>query len=419
MTARTICPISVLDLFAGCGGLTQGFHDFQPEPGEPSPFRTVGAVEWDIAAASTYAANFADEAGGNDHIFAGDIKDWDPGVIDSSVDVILGGPPCQGFSGLGKEDPDDPRNKLWEEYVRVVLSLEPKIFVIENVDRFFRSREFELLKASTSDAGKLRAYKLEAKILNAADYGVPQARKRAIVLATHRDIVSKHPKREPMRHPRPTHRKPNKNSDAPMLLDVLKDWVPASVVFSTTSAETPTTELPDRYCQPLGTRLPGTFRTSELHIGRNPTARSLARYRAIPEGGNRKDLPAHLSTPNWIKHKNGSGDVMGRMYWDQPSVTIRTEFYKPEKGQYLHPQWDRDDPARSVDRPITHFEAARLQSFPDSFGWCGTKVEIARQIGNAVPPMLAEAIARHLESYLRGTAGEPAPLPCRLCAGGR
>ena len=87
---------------------------------------------------------------------------------------------------------------------------------------------------------------------------------------------------------------------------------------------------------------------------------------------------------------------MGRMEWDKPSLTIRTEFFKPEKGRYLHPQWDTHDPDKCVNRPIGHWEGARLQSFPDDFVWCGSKIEIAKQIGNAVPPLLAEAVARHL-----------------------
>jgi DNA (cytosine-5)-methyltransferase 1 len=105
------------------------------------------------------------------------------------------------------------------------------------------------------------------------------------------------------------------------------------------------------------------------------------------------------------------------MHWDKPSLTIRTEFFKPEKGQYLHPQWEEGANGHRVDRPITHLEAARLQSFPTDFEWCGTKVQIAKQIGNAVPPMLAEALAHHLKPYLRGTAnnGRAKKIPCRLC----
>jgi DNA (cytosine-5)-methyltransferase 1 len=91
---------------------------------------------------------------------------------------------------------------------------------------------------------------------------------------------------------------------------------------------------------------------------------------------------------------------MGRMRWDAPSLTIRTEFFKPEKGQYLHPQWEPDDSSRRANRVITHLEAALLQDFPDDFLWCGSKIEIAKQIGNAVPVGLAHAIARQVRAYL-------------------
>jgi DNA (cytosine-5)-methyltransferase 1 len=91
---------------------------------------------------------------------------------------------------------------------------------------------------------------------------------------------------------------------------------------------------------------------------------------------------------------------MGRMRWDAPSLTIRTEFYKPEKGQYLHPQWDAKDPSRRVNRVITHYEASLLQDFPPEYQWVGPKTEIARQIGNAVPAGLAQAIAKHVRPHL-------------------
>ena len=90
--------------------------------------------------------------------------------------------------------------------------------------------------------------------------------------------------------------------------------------------------------------------------------------------------------------------MMGRLKWDKPALTIRTEFWKPEKGRALHPEWSPSDPSQCVNRSITHWEAARIQSFPDDFVWCGTRAEIARQIGNAVPPLLAEALARDLRA---------------------
>lgn len=407
MTVSTTNPINVIDLFAGCGGFTRGFHEFRPGlEATSSPFRTVGAIEWDVPAASTYAANFAGEAGGKDHIFAGDIKYWTRDMAGSDVDVILGGPPCQGFSGLGRENPADPRNQLWREYVRVVKAVDPKIFVVENVDRFFRSPEFALLHEATEQGGALHDYVLECKILNAADYGVPQARRRAIVLATHRDLMKLHPEERPLTHPVATHRKREKSkaTDALVSLDeIFPPWTPASTIFEETNVDTESTELPDRECDPLGTLLPGTYRTTELHIGRNPTQRSLDRYAAIPPGGNRHDLPRHLSTDSWWNHHSGSGDVMGRMHWDRPAVTIRTEFYKPEKGRYLHP---------FANRPITHLEAALLQGFPKDFLWCGSKVQIARQIGNAVPVGLSLALASVLHEYLEVT-GQLHRAPCR------
>jgi DNA (cytosine-5)-methyltransferase 1 len=132
---------------------------------------------------------------------------------------------------------------------------------------------------------------------------------------------------------------------------------------------------------------------SQLHIGRNPTPVSLARYRCVPPGGNRFDLMKQrpdLTPGCWKRKKTGSTDVFGRLSWDDPALTIRTEFFKPEKGCYLHPEFDR---------PITHWEAARLQTFPDDYVFCGSKIEIARQIGNAVPPLLAEALANHMKAY--------------------
>ena len=158
--------------------------------------------------------------------------------------------------------------------------------------------------------------------------------------------------------------------------------------------------LPHRMWRFDGTDVPGTFTGIDLHLGRRPTAKSLLRYDCVPPGGGRFDLPDELLPDCWRNKPTGTTDVMGRMRWDQPSLTIRTEFFKPEKGQYLHPQWEAGDPANRVNRPITHLEAARLQGFPDDFRWCGSKIGIAKHIGNAVPVGLATAIAEHLKPHL-------------------
>lgn len=345
--------IRLLDLFAGCGGLTAGFAS----TGRYDP---VGAVEHDLHAAATYAHNFGD------HVFAGDIERWVEGSL-PAADVVVGGPPCQGFSALGKQNPDDPRNGLWQHYVTVLERVRPAFFVIENVPQFLGSPEFDLLIGQSRSRGRLSGYRLEAYVLNAADYGTAQNRRRAVVFGRRKGVKEVG---EPMRVPRRA------------LRDVIPSWASSAVRDI---------DLPDSFVTFRGSRVPGPFKLKNVHVTRRPTALSLARYRAIPPGGNRMNLPDELLTPCWRRHRSGSGDVMGRLTWDKPAVTIRTEFYKPEKGRYLHP---------TEDRPITHAEAALIQGFAEDFEFCGSKSSIARQIGNAVPPPLAAAIARHLESRI-------------------
>ncbi|MGW3329343.1 DNA cytosine methyltransferase [Streptomyces rubiginosohelvolus] len=437
-------PVTVLDLFSGCGGFTQGFHEFRPEgaPGDTGPyFRSVAAVEHDAAAAATYAVNFgADRRHRNipgARVHLGNIEDWTPAADERDADVVVGGPPCQGFSALNRNKKGTERNRLWEEYVRVVEEIKPKIFVIENVDRFLKSDEFQNLLKEVGAGGRLAEYRLvdppghvpsdseERKIkrylLNAADYEAVQARRRAIVIGVRKDVEDG----RTMAYPEPTRTRPPRHA-TPQTLDglgtALPNWRAVDEVFDETRRWEPLgTELPDlkAYVEDVSTRVLGVFTTQDLHFGRNPEELSRARYQAIPPGGNRKNLREkwyttdetgkirifdeekpqgvkttvfYLSTPSWDNHNSGSGDVMGRLRLGEPSVTIRTEFFKPEKGRYLHP---------TDARPITHYEAARIQGFPRDFKWCGSKTDIARQIGNAVPIPLGKAIASAIHSFLR------------------
>ncbi|MEI7035021.1 DNA cytosine methyltransferase [Streptomyces pratensis] len=438
-------PVTVVDLFSGCGGFTQGFHEFRPEgaPTSSGPyFRSLAAVEHDTSAAATYAVNFGTRRRHKNipaaRVHLGNIEDWEPAADERDADVVVGGPPCQGFSALNRDKKGTERNRLWEEYVRVVEDIKPKIFVIENVDRFLKSKEFQNLLKEVGTGGRLADYRLvdppghipsdsdERKIkrylLNAADYEAVQARRRAIVIGVRKDIENG----RTMAYPIPTRARPprqgiSRTSDGPE--KELPYWRAVDEVFNETRQWEPLgTELPDSKIdvEDVSTRTLGVFTTEDLHFGRNPEPLSRARYKAIPPGGNRKNLRAkwftedgegnillfneehpqgvtspttYLSTSSWDKHNSGSGDVMGRMRLGEPSVTIRTEFFKPEKGRYLHP----------IDaRPITHYEAARIQGFPRDFKWCGSKTEIARQIGNAVPIPLGKAIASAIHAFLRG-----------------
>lgn len=351
---------TTIDLFAGCGGLTRGFVD--------AGFEHVAANELDVAAASSFAANF-----GKEGVSCGDVADF---VDVPRADVVVGGPPCQGFSQIGTRNPEDPRNSLWREYMRVVLAANPQVFVLENVGRFCKSAEFDLLMQEFS-RGSLRRWKhVTAGVVNAADYGVPQVRKRTLIVASRVGHV-------PL--PNPTHAK--KGAEG------LPPWVTLGGAIGEVDWTVETTQLPSSSVEFFGERVPGIFKSMDIHVGRNPTELSLRRYDQIPPGGGRFDLPWDMQPPCWQNKKSGTTDVMGRLQWGEPSVTIRTEFNKPEKGRYLHPQWEKRSRKNRVNRALTHYEAALIQSFPEDYLWCGTKTQIARQIGNAVPPRLAEAVA--------------------------
>lgn len=368
-------PPTLIDLFAGCGGMTQGFVR--------SGFKPVLAVEHDRAAASTYAVNF-----GEDHTFYGDIATL-PDADIPKADIVIGGPPCQGFSNLGSKDVNDPRNKLWKEYLRVVLRADAKIFVLENVERFSRSTEFEMLLAE-ADGGLLNDYELTWGVLLAADFGVAQRRPRTILIGSRVGRVEL---------PKPTH--------ARVAGDRLPQWQTVRSRIGELPRMPKTTQLPEKSIEIFGERISGPHSGLALHFGRNPTAVSLDRYDHVPPGGGRFNLPDHLLPRCWREKKTGTTDVMGRMRWDAPSLTIRTEFFKPEKGQYLHPQWNADDASDRVNRVITHLEASLLQDFPRDFKWCGSKTQIAKQIGNAVPVGLAEAVADQVKSQLTLATQEP------------
>jgi DNA (cytosine-5)-methyltransferase 1 len=340
-----------MDLFAGCGGMTCGFHD-------TDRFESTFAVEFDRYAASTYEANFADV-----ELLAIPIE----GVrVFPKADIVIGGPPCQGFSALNRNLVGFERRSLWRHYLRALEQSEAAAFVMENVPELLRSDEYAEFKIRAETLG----YGVEGRILNAADYGVPQRRRRAIVVGT-RGLA--------FAWPEPTHADPE--------------------------------------TLPLGRRPWRTFRDAveglplkpsgrAWHVGRNPKPTSIRRYKAVPrDGGDRFQMQRNLDRSGlgelvpacWRNKPKGTTDVFGRLWWDRPVLTIRTEFYKPEKGRYLHP---------SAHRPITIREAARCMGFEDSFELPLDQpmTEIAKQVGNAVPPPLARQIAEAVAVALDAAA---------------
>lgn len=356
--------LRLVDLFAGCGGMTAGFVG-------TGLFTPVGAVELERDAASTYALNFGEE-----HIYHGDIANWLSGEI-PDADVVIGGPPCQGFSNLGHRWNRDPRNALWRRYVDAIARIKPQAFVLENVDRFAKSGQLQGLLRETYRSGRLADYKITWDVVRATNYGSPQARVRTVVIGTRRDLPA---------------------IPIPPVSTSRDNWRTVRDAIGNLDPVVPpeATLLPHSEIKLLGGPIAGPFKSFDLHVTRFYTDLSLKRFSFIPPGGNRLNLPEELKAPCWIGHDKGSLDVLGRLHWDKPSVTIRTEFYKPEKGRYLHPE---------EDRAITPLEAARLQGFADDFVWAGTKYQVARQIGNAVPGQLASVLGSHVALALQGSAG--------------
>ena len=306
------------------------------------------AVDIDRDALQTFALNFPDVPAlradvaqtAFDHLHA---------------DVVVAGPPCQGFSTLNRRRAGDPRNLLLFDVVRCAEEVEARAVVVENVPPMLKATEGHQLVASL----RQRGYRVRAGVLNAAYFGVPQTRLRALVIGI-RDGAAAWPEQL--------------NDDDPRS--------PLPAVRTVADAFALLSREPDGH----------NWHRSYERL----TATSRARYRAVPEGGSRSDIPLDLRFDCW-RDARGHSDVLGRLHWRRPASTLRTEFFRPEKGRFLHP---------TEDRPITVREAARLQSFPDTFRFPEgqTLTSVARQVGNAMPPRLAASIARALQRALAGQA---------------
>ena len=296
-----------MDLFSGAGGFTLGFVG-------TGRFESIFANDFNAYAAKTYNQNFGD------HCFHGDINEL-LGNASSRLpdaDIVIGGPPCQGFSLLNKQRDVDSRKELWRAFLTVVERVKPRIFVMENVPELLASLEFKQIKERAEFLG----YTVNSGVLNAADYGVPQRRKRAIVIAS----LSGFPAM-----PEPTHCDPKK--ERALYRQGLLPWEAVGRAIG---------DLPEP--EGIDIRVGEVTPPMDLHFGRTPTKKSLARYRCIAEGGNRFDLQRKrpdLTPECWIRKTSGGTDLFGRLWWEKPAFTIRTEFFKPEKGRDLHPRQHR------------------------------------------------------------------------------
>jgi len=355
--------LKVIDLFSGAGGLSQGFRDAGCD--------IISAVEINKNLSQTFRNNFK-----KTKIFEEDIskvKSKDLLVNESKVDIVIGGPPCQGFSMSGKRIRgngiflNDKRNKLFKEFVRIINDLKPKIFLMENVPgilNIFQGKTKNQILSIFESIG----YDAKVKVLLAADYGVPQLRKRAFFIGNNLGIDPE------FLFP------PKINKDYITVEDAIFDLPfikSGQGEFETIYKKKPSTEYQKK--------MRAGVKKLYNHISTKHDDKIINIIKMLKEGEGRNNLPKKFQTKSIH-----SGSYM-RIVKNKPSYTITTRFDTPPVGRVTHP---------IADRALTAREAARLQSFPDDFIFIGKRTHVGIQIGNAVPPLLAYEIAKNLKNRL-------------------
>jgi DNA (cytosine-5)-methyltransferase 1 len=362
---------NVLDLFCGAGGLSLGF--------KMAGFDVVGGIDFSQEAIDTHALNFKDG-----FHFCGDISTLDNEFIlkqfEGKVDVIIGGPPCQGFSTANmqqKDHEDDDRNKLFYQFIRFVELLKPKAFVMENV-RGILTKDGGHVKEVMMDIMDKLGYKVDVRVLVASDYGVPQKRMRAFFVGVNKEFGEVF-----------DFDKIQKKSIV-TVNDAIGDIYNLD---KTTKAST----VDDKFdldvkasCEYQNLMRKDSDNILYNHNIKYPNEIVQTRMKHVPEGGNWKHVPDDL----WDTIRtNRHSSAYRRLDSKDVSITIDTGHMN-----YFHPKYDRVPTVR---------ESARIQSFPDDFIFTGNQGAQFRQVGNAVPPLLSKAIATTLKTYLdRNTSEE-------------
>jgi DNA (cytosine-5)-methyltransferase 1 len=342
--------MKAIDLFCGCGGLTEGLKN--------AGYEVVGAVDNEPIAVKTYRANHPGV-----YVWEQDIKDLTASTIfkktglrEGELDLLAGCPPCQGFSSLTtlnntiEADKHGKRkNELLFQFLRLVKTLRPKAIMLENVPGLYKDNRLKRFLKELDKLGYYSEMKKVAKVLNVSAYGVPQRRRRLILMTTLRGPVTF---AKPLKEKCTVRRTIEGLPPAGQSGDALHDH-------------------PDKRTEAMMTRI-----------------------RATPlDGGSRGEIPLELQ-PDCHQNQKGFSDVYGRMKWDDVSPTMTSGCNNPSKGRFLHPK---------EHRAITLREAALFQSFPQHYHFCMDrgKGPVALMIGNALPPVFIEAHAVHIRAALR------------------
>lgn len=358
--------MNVIDLFCGCGGFSQGFIS--------AGFNVALGIDMWSDATVTFKHNHPSANVINQDITlvtAQDILDV-AGMEANEVDVIIGGPPCQGFSISGKRMIDDPRNKLYKSFVEMVRDIKPKIFVMENVPGLVSMAKGAIKEQILSDFREL-GYNVEAKILTASDYGVPQARRRVFFVGINPEKI-----------------KNTKSFSFPVAThgtqEGLIPFVTCRDALSDLDFIGDTDLLPEvsSYRIPAQSNYQALMRQNSdrllNHVTTIHTQKTRDIIAMVPDGGNYKSLPEEL----WATRKVHI--AWTRMASDKPCFTIDTGH-----NHHFHYRANRVPTVR---------ESARIQSFPDGFEFIGIKTSQLKQVGNAVPPLMAKAVAAEVKTVI-------------------
>lgn len=375
--------VNALDLFAGAGGFSLGMQE--------SGINVIAAIEIDEKISKTYRENHPSTTLINDDIqnvpstkFEKEHGNFSNTVSieeifkkkNKNIDIVFGGPPCQGFSMAGRRIRrkesffEDDRNLLFLEFLRMVKNLNPKVFVIENVPGILNYDNGRVKDEIESRFAQL-GYDIESKILSAEKYGVPQKRSRAIFIGNNVGIKSS------SLFPNETHNQDNLVT----VWDAICD-LPSLASGEGKELSTYSSPSSNNYQNLMRNTTSGYFYN---HLASKHKDSTINILRMIAQGETMKDLPENIRT------KSIHSGAYGRMKENDVSYTLTTRLNTPSVGRITHP---RDD------RTITPREAARIQSFPDNYNFIGDITTIGIQIGNSVPPLLAKAIGRSINAKL-------------------